>query len=209
MISSIKGILVQKKELSLIIEIGGFRYDVLVPMSVLNELKDKKEGDEIELITFHYYALDPSKGIPMLIGFTNEVEKEFFEKFITVSGIGPKAAVKALNRPISEIARAIDSSDLEFLKKLPRIGEQKAKEIIAKLQGKVGKYGLMQDSFDPSDMGKSKKDVQEEAIQILIQLQYRKQEAQEMVKKAMDRDPGISTSEELLNEVYRQRRQAR
>ena len=43
-----------------------------------------------------------------MVGFLNEIEKEFFGKFITVSGIGPKAAVRALSLPIPTIARAID-----------------------------------------------------------------------------------------------------
>lgn len=204
MISTLRGRLVKKKDSSLLVEAGGLGYEVLVSLTVLNELKNTPEGEEIELVTFHYYATDPSKGIPVLIGFMNEVEKEFFEKFITVAGVGPKAAVKAINKPISEIARAIDRGDIAFLKSLPGIGEQRAKEIVAKLQNRIGKFGLIQDGFKPSEVSQ-KKDIEEEAMQVLIQLQYKKQQAQEMVKKAMERNPNLSTSEELLNEVYRQK----
>lgn len=205
MISTLRGKLLKKKELSLLVEAGGLGYEVLVPLSVLNALKDTLEGEDIDLVTYHYYATDPSKAIPVLIGFINEIEKEFFERFITVSGIGPKAAVRAINKPISEIARAIDCADIIFLKSLPGIGEQRAKEIIAKLQNKIGKFGLIQDGLKPSKADQ-KQDIEEEATQILIQLQYKKQQAKDMIKKAMERNPGISTSEELLNEVYRQKR---
>lgn len=206
MISTLRGRLLKKKDSSLLVEVGGLGYEVQVPLTVLNELKNTMEGTEVELITFHYYATDPSKGVPVLIGFMNEIEKEFFEKFITVAGIGPKAAVKAISKPICEIARAIDSGDIAFLKSLPGIGEQKAKEIVAKLQTKVGKFGLIQDGFKPSEVTQ-KKDIEEEALQVLMQLQYKKQQAQDMIKKAIERNPDVSTSEELLNEVYRQRRQ--
>ena len=206
MITNIKGKLIKKKESSLVIEIGGVGYEVYVPLTVSVELKDIHEGEDVSLVTFHYHATDPSKSIPVLIGFMNEIEKEFFEKFITVSGIGPKAAVKALNKPISEIAKAIDSADISFLKTLPGIGEQKAREIVAKLQNKVGKFGLIQDSFVSENVA-SKQDIEEEAVQVLIQLQYKKQQAKDMVNKALERNPDISTSEELLNEVYRQKRQ--
>ena len=89
--------------------------------------------------------MTPSSGVPVLVGFLNEVERDFFLEFIKVSGIGPRAAVKALNKAIGEIAQAIDRGDTKYLKTLPGIGEQKAKEIVAKLQGKMGKFTLMRD----------------------------------------------------------------
>lgn len=205
MISSIKGRLIKKREGSIAVDVDGIGYEVHVPLTVLNELKDTLPGEEVSLVTFHYYATDPSKGIPILIGFMNEVEKEFFEKFITVSGVGPKAAIKAINKPISQIAKAIDSADISFLRSLPGIGEQRAKEVVAKLQNKIGKFGLIQDSFEPSEAA-SKKDIEGEALQVLIQLQYKKHQASDMLKKALERNPDISSSEELLNEVYRQKK---
>jgi Holliday junction DNA helicase RuvA len=141
----------------------------------------------------------------MLIGFLSEVEKEFFEVFITVSGIGPRAALKALNQPISLIAQAIDEANTNFLKSLPGIGQQKAKEIVAKLQNKVGKFGLVQDHKVRREDAKTK-DVEEEVLSILTQLEYRKVDALDMIKKALERKPEIKTTEELLNEVYKQKR---
>ena len=208
MISAIRGKLVKRSDSNLHVDIGGLVYEVLVPLTVLNELKDTNEGGEISLVTFHYYASDPSKSFPILIGFTNEIEKEFFEKFITVSGVGPKAAIKAINKPISEIAQAIDSGDISFLRSLPGIGEQRAKEIVAKLQNKIGKFGLIQDRFKSAPKkAEGAEDIKNEAMQVLIQLQYKKHQAEEMVKKALERNASVSTSEELLNEVYKQKRE--
>lgn len=206
MISAIQGKLIKKKDSTLFIDVGGLVYEVLVPITVFNETQGIETGSEITLNTFHYYASDPSKSFPILIGFINEIEKEFFEKFISVSGVGPKAAVRAIDRPISEIASAIDSGNVSFLKSLPGIGEQRAKEIIAKLQDKVGKFGLMQDSNVPRESTDETSDIESEAIQVLEQLQYKKHQAQEMVRKALERQSNISTSEELLNEVYRQKK---
>ena len=206
MISAIQGKLIKKKDSTLFIDVGGLVYEVLVPITVFNETQGIETGSEITLNTFHYYASDPSKSFPILIGFINEIEKEFFEKFISVSGVGPKAAVRAIDRPISEIASAIDSGNVSFLKSLPGIGEQRAKEIIAKLQDKVGKFGLMQDSNVPRESTDETSDIESEAIQVLEQLQYKKHQAQEMVRNALERQSNISTSEELLNEVYRQKK---
>ena len=206
MISAIQGKLVKKRDSSLFVDIGGLVYEVLVPVTVFNETQGIEIGSEIVLNTFHYYASDPSKSFPILIGFINEIEKEFFEKFISVSGVGPKAAVRAINKPISEIASAIDQGNVSFLKSLPGIGEQRAKEIIAKLQDKVGKFGLIQDSSAPRKPINESSDMESEALQVLEQLQYKKHYAQEMIKKALLRCSNISTSEELLNEVYRQKK---
>jgi len=206
MISHIKGKVKSKKFGKITVEItGGVSYEVFVPEAVMGNIEKANSGmQDIALITYHYLQMDHSKSIPVLIGFLNEIEKEFFEKFITVSGVGPKAACRALALPISEIAEAIDRSDLGLLKTLPGIGEQRAREIIAKLQGKVGKFALIQDRAVKGSSGIAG-DAREEAISVLLQLQYRQKEATEMIDKALKRNPALETSEELLNEVYKAR----
>ncbi len=205
MIAKICGKLTGRNKNCVTLDVNGLSYEVFVPQTIFERLDESINSDgTLSLLTYHYLQVEPSRGTPVLIGFLNEVEKDFFQQFITVSGIGPRAAVKALNKPISDIARAIDEADIKFLKTLPGIGEQRAKEIVAKLQGKVGKFGLMQDGGIKKAAAVSL-GWQEEALEILLQLQYKKQEAKEMIQKALDRSPGISTTEELLNEVYRQK----
>jgi len=206
MISRIQGPVVDKKDDAIIINSRGMCYEVLIPLAVMNAMKEEDLlKSEVELITYHYYQMEPSRAVPVLIGFQNEVEKEFFEKFISVSGIGPKAACRALAEPFPSIAGAIDAGDISFLKKLPGIGDQRARLIIAKLQGKVGKYGLIRDEGQGSRV-KGHDDIQAEALDVLLQLQYKRSEAENMISKAAERVPGIKTSEELLNEVYRERK---
>ncbi|MCK4463737.1 MAG: Holliday junction branch migration protein RuvA, partial [Candidatus Omnitrophica bacterium] len=89
MISRIKGKIKDIKELSIFVEIGNLTYEILIPPAVMNSIGNNIDED-IELITYHYYQTDQSKSVPVLIGFLNEVEKEFFERFISVSGVGPK-----------------------------------------------------------------------------------------------------------------------
>jgi holliday junction DNA helicase RuvA len=206
MIARISGKIVEKGASSLTIDMGGFCYQVLVPATVMERIEDALPPDnKISLVTYHYYQVEPSRSTPVLIGFLNDIEKEFFEVFITVSGIGPRAALRALNKPISSIARAIDESDIEFLRSLPGIGPQRAKEIIAKLQNKVGKFGLIRDSARKQESGKTR-DIEEETLAVLTQLEYKKSEAQAMIKKALERNSAIQTTEELLNEVYKQKK---
>jgi Holliday junction DNA helicase RuvA len=132
----------------------------------------------------------------VLIGFLNEIEREFFTRFISVSGVGPRAALKALTQPIPVIAKAIDEGDMTLLRSLPGIGEQRAKEIVAKLQGKVGKFALMHatgSGGEPTDHHAPA--FEEEAVAILVQLEYKRPEARQMVKAALSRNPKLKTAE--------------
>ncbi|MFA5339855.1 MAG: Holliday junction branch migration protein RuvA [Candidatus Omnitrophota bacterium] len=210
MISHIRGKIAKRKSSSLIIDVdGGISYEVLIPGCVMKSIDGHISPDgSIKLITYHYHHTDPARSIPVLIGFLNEIEKEFFEKFITVSGIGPKAAVRALNASIPQIVKAIADGDLAALKSLPGIGEQRAKEIVAKLQNKLGKFGLIQEYGVEITVTKEP-DFVEEATEILLQLQYKKPEAKEMIQKALERSPGIKTAEDLLNEVYKHKKHSK
>ncbi|HTZ11851.1 MAG TPA: Holliday junction branch migration protein RuvA [Candidatus Margulisiibacteriota bacterium] len=206
MISKISGKVVEKGSNHVVLEVGGLCYEIMIPSTVMQRLQQNIGSDSrLTPITFHYLQIEQTKGLPVLIGFLNEVEKDFFEVFITVSGIGPRAALKALNKPISQIARAIDEADTVFLKSLPGIGEQRAREIIAKLQNKVGRFGLIQDSKS-QEREEKKTDIVEESLAVLMQLEYKRQEALAMIKKALELTPGIQSTEELLNLVYKQKR---
>ena len=208
MIARLRGIVREQTDVQILLEVNGISYEVLIPQSILRNLPERLgPNNEIEIITFHYQTIEVGRGVPVLIGFLNEIEREFFERFISVSGIGPKAAIKALTLPIPVIARAIDEGDLTLLKSLRGVGEQRAKEIIAKLQGKVGKFGLMRTKEElPHAEAAVQTALEEEAVAILVQLEYKTPEARQMVRAALERNPKVSTAEELLNEVYRQQK---
>ncbi len=208
MIARISGKIIKKDVDSVLIEIGNMSYEVFLPQAILQRIDDHQYGNgNINLITYYYHQVEPSRSIPVLIGFLNEIEKEFFQQFITVSGIGSRAALRALNKPISSIARAIDKGDINFLKSLPGIGQQRAKEIIAKLQGKVGKFGLIQDSLVTHQQDTDKDNIAKDAMAVLIQLQYKKSEAKMMIDRALKEASNIKTGEELLNEIYKQKKE--
>ena len=208
MISRLRGIVREITPTHLLVDVNGIGYDVLVAPSILRAIQERmSETGEVELVTFHYQQLEVGRGIPVLIGFLNEVEREFFTRFISVSGVGPRAALKALTQPIPVIAKAIDEGDATLLRSLPGIGEQRAKEIVAKLQGKVGKFALIQTKGAPTDSAEaSSPAIADEAVAILVQLEYKRPEAKQMVKAALERNPQVKTVEELLNEVYHQQR---
>lgn len=203
MISRIKGTIIKQDENRAIVDVGGIAYEIYIPHTVAHRLA-KQDNGLAEFVIYHYLNMDKHRGVPVLIGFCEEMEKEFFEKFISISGIGPKVALRAFDKPIALIAKAIEDGDIEFLKTLEGIGMQKAKQIVASLQGKVGRFALIKDE------GTKKLPVREEIInearEILKRLQYSTKEIEEMVKKACEVQPKVNTVEELLNEIYRQRK---
>ncbi len=203
MICKIKGSLVKKEENRVVIDINGIFYEVNIPVTVAHQLKPDADNN-VELVIYHYFSLEQNRGVPVLVGFSEELEKDFFEKFISVSGVGPRAALKAFEQPVSAIARAIEKGDMHFLTGLVGIGNQRAKQIIAHLQGKVGRFALIRDEKKAEQPQKI--EVIEEAKQILRRLQYNPKEIETMIEKAVAANASIDSSEELLNEIYRQRK---
>lgn len=204
MICKIKGQLAKKNQQSAVIEKNGIFYQVDIPHTVSLHLADV--GQQVELVIYHYLNITKNKGVPILIGFTDELEKEFFEKFISVSGIGPKAALRAFDKPVPFIAKAIEEADMNFLTDLAGVGKQRAKQIIAHLQGKVGRFALLKEGQEEAKQKDLvKKEIHQEAKQILTRLQYKAQEIDRMIKKAIASNPKLESTESLLNEIYKQK----
>jgi len=207
MFSRIEGLLREKTPASALIEAGGLCYDILLPRCVADKLSSVNVGDPIKLEIFSYLQIDGNRGSSMYVGFTNAIEREFFEALLTVASIGPKTAARAFSQPMAQIARYIDAGDLASLRRLPGIGEQKAKDIIAKLQGKVARFGLIQGEQD-GKKDEPTPDFVAEAVEVLLQLQYRRAEADRMAREALANNGKITTAEELLTEIYRRQQPA-
>jgi Holliday junction DNA helicase RuvA len=202
MISRLRGKLLTKEENRVVVDVGGICYEIHIPHTVYNRLVLHQHND-LELVIYHYYTIEKNRSIPVMIGFIDELEKDFFEKFISVSGVGPRVALKAFDKPIALIAQAIEEGDIDFLKTLDGIGAQKAKQIIAYLQGKVGRFALIKEEVSKEPV---RKEIVEEAKGILRRLQYHAKEIEEMIKQALSAKPEADSVEDLLNEIYRQKR---
>ena len=200
MIAYLEGTLLKKEEDRIILLANQVGYEVLLPMFVMETIQAKKVGEAVSFFIYHYQTERQPR--PALIGFHLEAEREFFKLFISVEAIGPLKAIKALNLPIKDIARAIESRNLEFLKRLNGIGERTARKIIATLQGKMGKFALIRDLETEEPV--PTQDFVDQVIGVLVeQLGHRLPEAKQMVRAAMKRKPLISNPEDLFDEVYR------
>jgi Holliday junction DNA helicase RuvA len=143
MIGYLEGKLLRKEGDRILLLANQVGYEVLLPAIVMETFGAKKVGDDVSL--YIYYQQTERQPKPVLIGFNLEVEKEFFQHFISVEDIGPLKAVKALNVPVRDIARAIESKDIPKLKQLKGIGDRTARKIIATLEGIMNKFALIRE----------------------------------------------------------------
>ncbi len=204
MISYLEGKLLNRLDDRIVVLAGGVGYEVLLPAAVRPALRGRRagvDGDTIKLhISFHQTERNPK---PLLIGFLSSLEKEFFERLITVEDIGPTAACRALSIDVARIARAIEAKDAKLLCTLDGIGPRKAEKIIATLHGKVGKFALIPEP-EGAPAFAAEEDFRAEVINVLVeQLGHNRTEAQRMVQAAIARKPDVSSAEELFEEVYR------
>jgi Holliday junction DNA helicase RuvA len=211
MIASLRGRLRRRLENRVVLESAGVGYEVVLPPVVLRSFEDALAGDgdeaaELALVIYYHATRDQPR--PVLIGFAAELEREFFERLITVKDVGPLVAARALVAPIPEIAAAIVSKDERFLRRLPGIGPQKCRNIIAQLEGKVAKYALMPQVEPPKPAVEAvEDDVRVIVREVLVrQLGLRGGEADQAIRDALARQPGIETPEALFEEIYRARR---
>ena len=205
MISRLTGVLEDVREESVSLRVNDITYEVFVPTSLSEHLK-LSSMPESEITLYTYYYIEGGVGMgnlsPRLVGFLNDVDREFFQKLISVQGLGVRKALKALRIPTREIAWAIENEDLGLLTKLPEIGNRIASKIVAELKGKMAKYALIRE-MDTTAPRRVQPDFHEEAISVLKQLQYRESEAEELVRKAFSRNENLNTVEDLIQEIFR------
>ncbi len=201
MIGYLEGKLLRIEGNRVLLLVNQIGYEVLLPGIVGKSLESKGVGEEIALhIYYHQTERHPK---PTLIGFNLEVEREFFRHFISVEDVGPIKAVQALTEPVRDIARAIESRDIAYLKQLKGIGNRTAQKILATLEGKLAKFALIRESGETAG-AVPLTDFTQRVQEVLVkQLGHRMREANELIAAAMKRNTNITTAEELFEEVYR------
>ena len=133
---------VGEEELTLAVE--PVEIEVAIPESARRQLQ-MKVGEMVGLHTLFYIEGNTMGGrmTPRLVGFLSAIDREFFEIFCSVDGVGVRKALRAMVRPTRELARTIQDQDVKTLATYPGIGEAMAERIVAKLRRKVGKFALI------------------------------------------------------------------
>ncbi|HEX5443526.1 MAG TPA: Holliday junction branch migration protein RuvA [Pirellulales bacterium] len=205
MITKITGRLLTIDDDALTLGVGAFEYEVRIPEFTRRQLQSRL-GQDVSLHTIDYLEGNPAQGrlTPRLIGFLSEVEREFFDLICSVDGVGVKKALRAMVRPVPEVATAIEEQDAKTLSSLPGVGAALAERIIAKLRRKVPKFALMvaRDTPVAADV---ERDVIEETFQVLRQLGHSESDARRLLEAALQAKKKYADVEALLQAIYQQR----
>nr|WP_319493643.1 Holliday junction branch migration protein RuvA [uncultured Desulfobacter sp.] len=213
MIAYLEGKILRQESDGIILLAGHIGYEILLDTITLSACIEKSQVDET-ISLYIYYHVTERQPKPVLIGFLTPDDKEFFQLFITVAAIGPMKAIKALTKPVPQVARAIEDRDTAFLSQLAGIGKRTAEKIVATLNGKVLAFaaGRITEAAsvptDPSDIvSEEKRMMVAQVTEVLTeQLGHSASSAKRMIRQALEKNPTISSPEDLFDEIYQESR---
>ena len=206
LITKISGKLLGLSNDVLTLEVGAFEYEVLIPEFTRLQLQSLI-GHPISLRTIEYLEGNAMQGrlIPRLVGFFSEIERDFFELFCSVDGVGVKKALRAMVRPVREVAIAIEEQDVKSLATLPGIGPATAERIVAKLRRKVPQFALMV-ARDMPYAAMVENDVVAEAFRALRTLGHSESDARKLLDTVLGGKKKYDDVQDLLQAIYQKNR---
>jgi len=183
--------------------VGPLVHEVLVPELVRRSLQTKL-GQSVTLHTLEFLEGTPGRGnlVPRLVGFLSELEREFFDLVCEVDGVGVRKALRAIVRPVGDIATAIEEQDAAALSTLPGIGAATAERMIAKLRRKMPKFALLVARESPA-AGPAGSDVLVETLDVLRSLGHSDADARRLVENLRDQKKKVKDVQEALELIYR------
>ena len=189
MYSYIKGVYQGIDEDKVIIEAGGIGYEISAPNSVLAAMPEK--GEIIKL----YVSLIVREDAHEFVGFIDKEQKKIYQRLISVSGIGPKAAISILSvLSPREIVKAVAENDYRAIARANGVGPKIAQKVVLELKGKVDKTAL--DEMSAVETSVNDDPIYNEALQALIALGFASNEAKQALK-----DVTGKTSSELIRQA--------
>lgn len=186
------------------VQLGGLEYEVLIPEFARLQLQTRL-GQDVVLHTIQYLEGNAMQGrlVPRLVGFLNPAEREFFELFCSVDGVGARKALRAMVRPVREVAEAIEEQDVKFLSALPGIGPAVSERIVAKLRRKMPKFALLV-ARDVPDQDAASVDVVSATFDLLRSLGHSESDARRLIDAALSSKRKYKDVEDLIRAIYQQ-----
>jgi Holliday junction DNA helicase RuvA len=187
MIAHLRGKLIQKEPGQAIVEAGGVGYDVTISVPTFTALPSV--GAEAAL---HIHT-QVSEDQIALFGFLDREEKRLFERLITVSGVGPKLAIKMLSGlPIERAVQAIRAQDHAQLTRIPGVGKKLAERLVVELKDKLDDFAVAPAAA--SVKGAAVDDV----LSALVNLGYQRVAAEKAIEQAVGKDKAVAADFDLL-----------
>lgn len=205
MITKITGPLVDVGDTHVTLAQGALEYQVFIPEFARRRLQ-AQIGKEVTLHTLHYFEGNPAHGrmTPRLVGFLNRAEREFFDLFCSVDGVGSKKALRAMVRPVREVALLIEEQDAKGLSALPGIGAATAERIVAKLRRKMPRFALIANI--PAHEADIEQDVIREAFEALLLLGHSESDARKLIDDVRDTKKNFKDVDAVIKAIYEQHR---
>jgi len=180
-----------------------FEYEISIPEFTRRQLQGLI-GEVISLHTIHYIEGNAAQGsrlTPKLVGFLTTAERDFFELFCSVDGVGVKKALRAMTRPVQDTAVLIEQQDAKGLSSLPGVGPATAEKIIATLRRKMPRFALLVRREEPS-IQTQKSGVVEETYQALLVLGHTESDARRLIEQAASGGKKFKDSEAMIHAIY-------
>lgn len=191
MIDFVHGIVAQKGEDFVVIDIGGLGYKVFIPQR--NILNLPPLHDKVMLYT-HFVHKEDSMD---LYGFQKEIERNIYRQLLSVSGVGPKLAMKIISDLEAQIIiQSILAKDHKTLSTVNGLGKKTAEKVILELESKFKKlfpHSYIEDESPIESNGNI-------AIEALVALGYKERESAEAVRSISINEKAMST-EEVIKEA--------
>ena len=213
MITQLRGILRSVGEEELTLSIDPVELSVLIPEHTRRRLQSRV-GEPVSLHTILYIEGGQmgARMIPRLVGFLSPIEREFFEIFCSVDGVGVRKALRAMVGPVRELARTIQDQDVRMLATNPGIGEATAERIVAKLRRKVGKFALI---VAPAESGEAElngqadnaePDVIRDTFAALLSVGHTESQARQEIDRVLSGKKKFKSVADMIDAIYQQNR---
>jgi Holliday junction DNA helicase RuvA len=205
---------VAEEELTL--GVDPMEFEVLIPELARRRLKSHL-GEFVTLHTIFYIEGNAMGGrmTPRLVGFLSAIDREFFEIFCSVDGVGVRKALRAMVRPVREMARTIQDQDVKMLATFPGIGEATAEKIVAKLRRKVGKFTLIVGPGATAEGApveangapeNAEPDVIRDTYAALVSVGHNESQARQAIDRALAGKRKFKSVADMIDAIYQQNR---
>jgi Holliday junction DNA helicase RuvA len=203
LITKISGQLLALSNDSVTLAVSPFEYEIAIPEFTRRQLQGKI-GDTISLHTIHYIEGNAAQGsrlTPKLVGFLSTAERDFFELFCSVDGVGVKKALRAMTKPVQDTAVLIEQQDAKGLSSLPGVGPATAEKIIATLRRKMPRFALLVSQL-PAGIEPQTTGVVDETYQALMVLGHSESDAKRLIEQALVGGKKFKDSEAMIHAIY-------